>query len=63
MVGRDSRPPRGFWELWSVRIVSALVVLMTAVAIAVLGDPGHESWQAKTWEFVHHVAAASVGHQ
>jgi hypothetical protein len=38
-------------------------VVLTFVAVAVISDPSQESWHAKTWQFAHHVAAASVGHK
>jgi hypothetical protein len=46
-----------------VRIAVVAAVVLTVVAVAVISDPSHDSWHAKTWQFVHHVAAASVGHR
>jgi hypothetical protein len=46
-----------------VRIAVVAAVVLTFVAVAVIADPSHESWQAKTWQLVHHVAVASVGHR
>lgn len=54
---------RDFWDLWIVRIVVVAAVAISVVTVAVVADPAPESWQAKTWELVHHVAVASVGHR
>ena len=60
-VMRDGRTRREFWELWWVRVAVVAVVAVAVITVSVLIDPTHASWEAKTWEFVHEVAAASVG--
>jgi hypothetical protein len=60
--GITRAPRRGFWELWSVRFVSVVVLLATFLFVAVVGDPDTESWQGKTWELLHNIAATAVGH-
>ena len=50
----DEHPLRKqFWERWSTRVGVVIVAVAAVVALAVVGDPGHESWQTKTWELVH----------
>jgi len=39
------------------------VFAVAVITVAVLSDPSHASWEAKTWELVHDMAAASVGHR
>jgi len=55
-------PHRGFWELWSVRFASVVVLLATVLFVAVVGDPDTESWQAKTGELLYSIVATSLGH-
>jgi len=55
--------PSSFWELWWVRLASVVLLMVAIVGAAVAGDPDHESWQAKTWELLHSIAATSVGHR
>jgi hypothetical protein len=49
--------------MWSVRIAVVASMVIAVVAVAVIGDPQSEPWQAKTLELLHNVAAASVGHR
>jgi hypothetical protein len=55
------RPRREFWEQWWVRIAVVGAVVVAVVTVAILSDPTQASWEAKTWEFVHQVAEATVG--
>lgn len=62
-MGERKVPRREFWELWWVRVAVVAVVAAAVITVAVLIDPSHASWEAKTWELVHHVAAVSVHHR
>lgn len=62
-MGDRKAPRREFWELWWVRVAVVAVVAVSVITVAVLSDPSHASWEAKTWELVHDMAAASVGHR
>ena len=61
--GITRAPHRGFWELWSVRFTSVVVLLATVLFVAVVGDPDTESWQAKTGELLYSIVATSLGHR
>jgi hypothetical protein len=50
---QDEPLRKQFWERWSTRVGVIIVAVGAVVGLAVVGDPGHESWQTKTWEMVH----------
>jgi hypothetical protein len=53
--------PGGWWDRWSVRVLTVISVVIAVVVIANVGEPAPMSWHAKTWELIHNMAAASVG--
>jgi multisubunit Na+/H+ antiporter MnhB subunit len=51
---KQIRPLRKeFWQRWTTRLVVIIGAIAAVMALAICGDPAHESWQTKTWELVH----------
>ena len=53
--------PGSFWDRWSVRVLTAVLIVTAVLVIANVGDPAPVSWHAKTWALLHDMAATSVG--
>jgi hypothetical protein len=51
-------PKKEFWRRWSTRLAVTAAVIAWVDAVAVLGDPGAESWPTKLAECVQKLVTA-----